>query len=105
MIAPLSTTYSQARAAFLDAATAAGARIESHLPPRTGLEDEELYVDVAEIGSSRAAAAELVSRGVGFDSVLLNAGMVPGDTMRKSEDGFELSELDCTSNDCILFIF
>lgn len=48
-----------------------------------------LVVDVAEIGSSRAAAAELVSRGQRFDSVLLNAGMVPTELHRTS-DGIEM---------------
>ena len=46
-----------------------------------------LAVDVASLGSSREAATELVSRGAGFDSVLLNAGMVPHDLPRASEAG------------------
>ncbi|MEM9134913.1 MAG: SDR family NAD(P)-dependent oxidoreductase [Actinomycetota bacterium] len=49
-----------------------------------------LAVDVAEIGSSQAAAQELIDRGVGFDSVLLNAGMVPNDLDRTS-DGIEMA--------------
>ncbi|MGI9610580.1 MAG: SDR family NAD(P)-dependent oxidoreductase [Acidimicrobiia bacterium] len=48
-----------------------------------------LVVDVAEIDSSRAAAAELIDRGSSFDSVLLNAGMVPNDLQRTS-DGIEM---------------
>ncbi len=48
-----------------------------------------LVVDVAEIHSSEAAAAELVARGDRFDSVLLNAGMVPNNLERTS-DGIEL---------------
>ncbi len=48
-----------------------------------------LVVDVAEIQSSRDAAAELVRRSAGFDSVLLNAGMVPNDLERTS-DGLEM---------------
>ena len=48
-----------------------------------------LAVDVAEIRSSEAAAAELAARGDRFDSVLLNAGMVPNDLARTS-DGIEL---------------
>ncbi|MGI9615086.1 MAG: SDR family NAD(P)-dependent oxidoreductase [Acidimicrobiales bacterium] len=47
-----------------------------------------LEVDVAEVQSSRSAAAELVGRGVAFDSVLLNAGMVPNELQRTS-DGIE----------------
>lgn len=49
-----------------------------------------LVVDVAEIDSSNAAAAELVSRGTSFDSVLLNAGMVPN-TLDRTSDGIEMA--------------
>jgi len=48
-----------------------------------------LEVDVAEIESSAHAAAELVSRGNGFDSVLLNAGMVPS-ALDRTTDGIEM---------------
>lgn len=48
-----------------------------------------LEVDVAEVGSSRAAAAELVRRGKGFDSVLLNAGMAAFD-LDRTRDGIEM---------------
>lgn len=48
-----------------------------------------LAVDVAELGSSRAAAAELVRRGSGFDSVLLNAGLAAFQLDRTS-DGIEM---------------
>ena len=47
-----------------------------------------LAVDVAELESSQQAAAELQRRGVAFDSVLLNAGMVPNNLDRTS-DGIE----------------
>ncbi|MEM7322171.1 MAG: SDR family NAD(P)-dependent oxidoreductase [Actinomycetota bacterium] len=49
-----------------------------------------LVVDVAEIQSSQAAAAELVARGVAFDAVLLNAGMVPN-TLNRTSDGIEMA--------------
>ena len=49
MIAPLSASYADARAAFLDAAAAAGAAIETFPHPLRGLHDEDLAVDVAEI--------------------------------------------------------
>jgi hypothetical protein len=49
MIAPLSASYADARAAFLDAAAAAGATIETFPHPLRGLHDEDLAVDVAEI--------------------------------------------------------
>lgn len=48
-----------------------------------------LEVDVAELGSSKDAAAELIQRGNGFDSVLLNAGMVPN-TLVRTTDGIEM---------------
>lgn len=50
MIAPLSTTYADARAAFLDVAAKADARIESFVHPQVGMNGEELAVDVAELG-------------------------------------------------------
>ncbi len=48
-----------------------------------------LEVDVAEIQSSRAAATELTNRGGRFDSVLLNAGMVPN-SLERTSDGIEM---------------
>ncbi len=48
-----------------------------------------LEVDVAELGSSRDAAAELVRRGNGFDSVLLNAGVLPN-SLDRTSDGIEM---------------
>lgn len=63
MIAPLSRSYADARAAFLDAAATAGARIESFAHPRTGLEDEELFVDVAEVGPADADSVVIVVSG------------------------------------------
>ena len=44
-----------------------------------------LVVDVADVSSSREAAAALVERGDPFDAVLLNAGMVPNDLERTDE--------------------
>ncbi|MEM7274738.1 MAG: SDR family NAD(P)-dependent oxidoreductase [Actinomycetota bacterium] len=51
---------------------------------------DTLVVDVAEIASSQAAADELVARNARFDSVLLNAGMVP-DVLDRTTDGIEMS--------------
>jgi hypothetical protein len=53
-IAPLSQSYADARTAFLDAAAAAGARIESHPHPLQGLHGDDLFVDVAEVGPADA---------------------------------------------------
>ncbi len=63
MIAPLSRSYADARAAFLDAAATAQARIRSFPHPLTGLEDEELFVDVAEVGPADAEHVVIVVSG------------------------------------------
>ena len=52
---------------------------------------ETLEVDVSSIASAQAASDELVSRGDPIDALLLNAGMLSGDTMNKSADGLEMS--------------
>jgi hypothetical protein len=56
----LSPTYPVARAAFLDAAHAAGATIQSFPHPLTGPDGEDLAVDVAELGPADAAHVVLV---------------------------------------------
>jgi Protein of unknown function (DUF2817) len=63
MISPLSATYADARSAFLEAAAAAGARIESHPHPLRGLHDEELAIDVAEVGPVDAEDVVIVVSG------------------------------------------
>lgn len=50
----MTASYTEARSAFLAAATAAGARIERHPHPRRGPDNEELAVDVAELGPREA---------------------------------------------------
>ena len=52
---------------------------------------ETLVVDVSSIASAQAASDELIKRGNRIDALLLNAGMVSGETMHKSVDGFELA--------------
>ena len=54
-IAPLSPTYAAARADFLAAASAASATVTTYPHPLTGLEGEQLAVDVAELGPADAA--------------------------------------------------
>lgn len=63
MIAPLSQSYADARTAFLDAAAAAGARIQSFPHPLKGLQGEDLFVDVAEVGPADADDVILVVSG------------------------------------------
>jgi hypothetical protein len=63
VIAPLSQSYADARTAFLDAAAAAGARIQSFPHPLKGLEGEDLFVDVAEVGPADADDVILVVSG------------------------------------------
>jgi NAD(P)-dependent dehydrogenase (short-subunit alcohol dehydrogenase family) len=52
---------------------------------------ETVAIDVSSIESANAASDELIGRGQSIDALLLNAGMVSGETMQKSVDGFELS--------------
>lgn len=63
VIAPLSTSYVDARAAFLDAAVSADARLTSTPHPLTGLDGEELFVDVAEVGPEAGANVIVVVSG------------------------------------------
>lgn len=63
MIPPLSTSYVDARAAFLDAAVTANARLTSISHPLAGLEGEELFVDVAEVGPEVGTNVILVVSG------------------------------------------
>ena len=52
---------------------------------------ETLEVDVSSIESAQAASDELLRRGYPIDTLLLNAGMVSGETMNKTADGFEVA--------------
>ncbi len=63
MIAPLCASYLDARAAFLDAAAAAGARLEAFPHPLRGVQGEELFVDVAEVGPADAEDVVLIVSG------------------------------------------
>src|SRR4051812_22058337 len=59
----LPMSYREAREDFLDAARAAGTRMTSTVHPERGLDDEELFVDVAEIGPADAADVVVVVSG------------------------------------------
>ena len=50
-----------------------------------------LVVDVASRASAEAAAVELIERGTAIDALLLNAGLIPGDQLTKTDDGLEVS--------------
>ena len=63
VIPPLSTSYVDARAAFLDAAAAANARLTSVPHPRKGIDGEALFVDVAEVGPETGANVVIVVSG------------------------------------------
>ena len=63
MLAPLSTSYADARAAFLDAAASVGARLRSYPHPLPGLHGEELAVDVAEVGPVDATDVVVIVSG------------------------------------------
>jgi hypothetical protein len=59
----LQKTYSQAREVFLQAATSAGATVETFVHPLTGPSGEQLSIDVAELGNPNASDAVLVVSG------------------------------------------
>ncbi len=62
------------------------------LVERVGVDPfETLEIDVSSIASTRSACDVLVERGNQIGALLLNAGMVSGDTMTKSMDGIEMS--------------
>ncbi len=69
------------------------ARTAKHkLAERVGSDPfETLEVDVSSVKSSSAAGAELVKRGAAVDTLLLNAGMISGGVMTKSDDGLEVA--------------
>ncbi|MCP4500519.1 MAG: SDR family NAD(P)-dependent oxidoreductase [Deltaproteobacteria bacterium] len=69
-----------------------GEKAQQELAARTGKNPFEVVaVDVSSIAATEAAAAEIIRRSGKIDALLLNAGMVSGETRKKSEDGFELS--------------
>ena len=61
MNSPFSSSYAQARAKFLQAADAAGLRVESHLHPLRGRDGEELAMDVALDGPADASHLLILS--------------------------------------------
>lgn len=63
MIAPLASSYADARAAFLDAAAAAHARLSTFPHALEGLDGEELAIDVAEVGPADADDVVIVVSG------------------------------------------
>lgn len=87
-----SATYSEARQAFLDAACAAGAAIDSHRHPERGAEGEELATDIARLGPAaprRVLFTMSATHGVegfcgsGVQTGALRSGLyrrLPGDT-------------------------
>ena len=52
---------------------------------------ETLEVDVSSVESANAASDELARRGHSIDALLLNAGMISGDVMKKSVNGLEVA--------------
>jgi hypothetical protein len=59
----LPRSYREAREGFLLAAASAGARVRSFEHPRTGLDGEDLFVDVAEVGPEDATEVVVVVSG------------------------------------------
>jgi NAD(P)-dependent dehydrogenase (short-subunit alcohol dehydrogenase family) len=52
---------------------------------------ETIEVDVSSVASANAASEILIQRGYRFDALLLNAGMVSGSEMKKSDDDLEMT--------------
>ena len=52
---------------------------------------DTVAIDVSSIESASAAADDLIRRGHVIDTLLLNAGLVSGDEMKKSVDGLEMT--------------
>ena len=64
----------------------------SSLVERTGRDVfEPLVLDLAELDTVEAAAAELAERGGTIDFLLLNAGRVPGSDVVRNDDGVEMT--------------
>ena len=60
MTGRLSASYAEARTAFLTACAARDARVTTTVHPRTGLDGEELAIDVAEIGPADASSLVVI---------------------------------------------
>lgn len=59
-----SQSYSEARQKFIQACTQVGLEVESHVHPLTGVNGEQLAIDVALLGSPTAANLLVISSGV-----------------------------------------
>ncbi|MEM8707708.1 MAG: DUF2817 domain-containing protein [Actinomycetota bacterium] len=86
----LSPDYVTARAAFLEAAEAAGGTVVRHVHPRTGLHGEELTLDVATFGPADAARRVLVVSGThgveGYCGSALQTGWLRTMADRRPDD-------------------
>ena len=60
---PFSATYAEARQKFLEAADAAGLRVEAKPHPAKGLQGEDLAMDVARDGHPSASKLLILSSG------------------------------------------
>ncbi len=89
-------SYGMGRKRFLDAAKAAGARLEAHQHVRAnGLRDEPLYMDVARLGPETAASSVLVlTSGVhgveGHCGSGIQTGLLRDDLHERLPDGMAL---------------
>ena len=59
----LASSYDESRTSFLAAASRAGATVTNHEHPMTGLDGEQLAIDVAEIGEAEASSVLLIVSG------------------------------------------
>jgi hypothetical protein len=90
-----SATYREARARFLEAASAVDVTVDSHVHPRAGQDGEEIATDVALIGAASASKLFIVSSGThgpeGFAGSACQLGLM-GDPLarRAAEQGVAL---------------
>lgn len=85
-----SSTYEEARARFLEAASAIRAGVSSHIHPLEGMNGEEIATDVALIGASDATRLFIVSSGThgpeGFAGSACQLGLLGDELARRAAD-------------------
>lgn len=85
-----SATYEEARARFLEAASAIGAGVSSHTNPLAGLNGEEIATDTALVGAADAARLFIVSSGThgpeGFAGSACQLGLLGDELARRAAD-------------------
>ncbi len=86
----LASTYQQARSDFLTGAASAGGEVMSYKHPQTGLEGEELAIDVAQFGAAEASSVLFVVSGThgveGYSGSALQRHLLSGYLTNRSAE-------------------